>query len=114
MRMKSWLLAACLGLVAGGASAQERTFTPGEVVKVGGGQAWKIIQCRPEQVSRETECEFVEWVNGGAASRKTWHRARWIAEAEARVKEAEELSAMTDAPAADAQAAPGDPAPAPQ
>ena len=86
---------------AGAAQAQdsERVFQPGEVVKVGGGQTVKILQCRPERVSRDIECEFVLWKNGGAASIKNWMMASQLAAGEARVKEAEELAAMTDAPA---------------
>lgn len=81
------------------AQSQERVFTPGEVVRASATESWKILQCRPEKVSREIECEFVVWKNGGAASIKNWLLARWIADAEARVKEQEELAAMTDAPA---------------
>ncbi len=56
----------------------------------------KIIQCRPERVSRDIECEFVLWKNGGAASIKNWMMASQLAAGEARVKEAAELAAMTD------------------
>ncbi|MEI9849797.1 MAG: hypothetical protein WDN24_01810 [Sphingomonas sp.] len=84
------------------AQDQERVFTPGEVVRVRADETWKILQCRPEKVSREIECEFVVWKNGGAASIRNWLAARWIAEAEARVKEQEELAAMADPPAAPA------------
>ncbi|MES2988495.1 MAG: hypothetical protein V4808_11360 [Pseudomonadota bacterium] len=102
--------AACIATPAsaGTALAQdaERVFQPGEVVKVGGGQTVKILQCRPERVSRDMECEFVLWKNGGAASIKNWMMASQLAAGEARVKEAEDLAGMTDAPVPPAPAAP--------
>ncbi|UZK66675.1 hypothetical protein [Sphingomonas sp. M1-B02] len=106
------LLVACAAALcpAGSALSQEaeRVFQPGEVVKTGIGQTVKILQCRPERVSRETECAFVLWKNGGAASIKNWMNAAQIAAGEARVKEAEELAALSDAPPAPASApAPG-------
>ncbi len=97
------------------ASAQDsaRIFRPGEVVRTGGGQTVKILQCRPERVSRDIECEFVEWKNGGAASIRNWMMASQLAAAEARVKEAEELAGMTDTPAPAEPVAPTSPAPTP-
>ena len=89
-----------LAALATPAAAQdaERVFTPGEIVRTGGTQTIKILRCRLEKVSRETECEFVEWKNGGAVSAKNWMLASQLANAEARVKEREELDAMADQP----------------
>ncbi|RYY27548.1 MAG: hypothetical protein EOP62_05970 [Sphingomonadales bacterium] len=105
------LAAFCL---AGTAHAQdaERVFQPGELVKPGGGATWKILQCRPERVSRDIECEFVVWKNGGAASIRNWMMASQIAAGEARVKEAEALAGMTEMPPTPPAAEPATPLPA--
>lgn len=108
LAMAGGLLLACTALAQDG----ERVFQPGELVKPGGGQTIKILQCRPERVSRDIECEFVLWKNGGAASIKNWMMASQIAAGEARVKEAEELAGMTDAPAPPSAPLPAPAAPA--
>lgn len=98
--MKIHHLAACSPAIlllgaAGVVMAQDRSFTPGEMVEVGGGEVYKIYQCRPEPVARHIECEVQEWENGGPTGQRIWMPARDIAAGEARVRQARGLPPIT-------------------
>jgi hypothetical protein len=81
-------------------SSQERVFTPGELVEVGGGQTYKVYECRPERIARHIECEIQQWENGGPTGQRIWMPARDIAAGEARVRQSRGLPPITGTGAA--------------